>query len=88
MSKDIVIAFWVEADTAELCSKSLGANDIFRGGTYRSEVILKCARNPLDFDIVEIPIGELGSAWAESEIQRLKEKSAALLAAANDQPLP
>lgn len=78
MSKDSVMAYWIEADTSEFCSKSMGANDIFRGGTYESEVSLKYARNPLD--IVIIPSAYLGNDWAKSEIQRLKDKSAALLA--------
>lgn len=88
MSKDSVVAYWIEADTGELCSKRMGANDIFRGGTYDSEVIMKYARNPLDLDIVPIPIAQLGSAWAETEIQRLKDKSVGLLASANAWPSP
>ncbi len=78
MSRDSVMAYWIESDTSEFCSKCMGSADIFRGGTYESEVILKYARNPLDFDIVVIPFDQHGSDWAKSQVQRLKDKSATL----------
>lgn len=81
MSKDSVIAYWIEADTGEFCSKSMGANDIFQGGTYESEVILKLARNPLD--ILVIPIACLGNDGSLAAIEQLKGKSVALRASAN-----
>ena len=78
MSKDSVTVYWIEADTFEFCSKSMGSADIFRGGTYESEVILKYARDPLESDILTIPFNQHGSDWAKSQVQRLKDKSATL----------
>lgn len=45
MSKDSVMAYWIEADTVEFRSQSMGTADIFRGGTFETEVILKYARD-------------------------------------------
>jgi hypothetical protein len=78
MSKDSVMAYWVEDDNFDFCSKSMGNIDIFRGGTYENEVITKYAREPLDFEVVIIPFNQMGSDWAKSEVQRLKDKSAEL----------
>ena len=76
MSNDIVTAYWIEADTGEFVSKNMGSADVFRGGTYESEVILKHARNPLE--IVIVPSSQRGNDWARSEIKRLKDKSATM----------
>lgn len=75
MSKDSVIAYWIEEDNLEFCSRSMGSNDIFRGGTYANEVITKYARNPLDFEVVVIPFSQSGNDWAKSAIQNLKNKA-------------
>ena len=76
MRNDSVKAYWIEADTLELASQNMGSADIFRGGTYESEVLSKYARDPLE--IVIIPMSQHGSDWAKSEVQRLKDKSATL----------
>lgn len=78
MSKDSVMVYWVEADNFELCNKPMGSADIFRGGTYESEVIQKYARNPLDSSIVVIPFNQSGSDWAKSQVQHLRDRSSAL----------
>lgn len=84
MSKDTMMAYWIEAETGNFCVQSMGTNDIFRGGTYESEIRLKYAHDPLE--IVVIPLSQHESDWAKSARQRLRDKSAELQRLANGNP--
>ena len=82
MNNDSVMAYWVEAGTLDFCSKSMGSADL-QGGTYESEVMHRYARDPLNSEIIVVPFNELGSEWAKSEIQRLRNRQEALRESVN-----
>jgi hypothetical protein len=76
MSQDTVLAYWIEAGTGELRIEGMGNADIFRGGTYESEVRLKYARDPIE--VVIIQMSRAGNDWERSEVNRLQAKAAEL----------
>lgn len=67
---DAVIVYWVERGSGSLMSQLLGPNDIFRGGTYESEVRMKYAVDPIAIE--EIPIARAGEGWAVAAVERLR----------------
>ncbi|TCP92765.1 hypothetical protein C8J42_102541 [Sphingomonas sp. PP-CE-1A-559] len=73
MSKDTALVYWIEADTGALCVESMGPNDIRGSGSFRSEVILKLGRNPID--ITTIYYASAGNEWEKAEVERLKVKA-------------
>jgi hypothetical protein len=73
MTKDTAIVWWIERDTGELRSQVMSQNDLFRGGTYESEVRLKYARNPVE--MTTIFLRRAGNQWEREELDRLHKKS-------------
>ena len=51
----------------------MGPNDIFRGGTYESEVRIKYANDPVEIAIIFL--NRAGNDWERSEVERLKAKA-------------
>lgn len=78
MSNGSVIAYWIEEDNFEFCSKLMGSNHIFRGGTYESEIIEKFARKPLNDYVLVVPLSQSRNDWARHQVQQLRDKSTAL----------
>lgn len=85
MKNDTALVYWIEADTGALRVESMGPHDIRGSGTFRSEVLLKLGRNPID--ITTIYYASAGNDWEKAEVERLRAKSAAMIAAiANAEP--
>lgn len=78
MSKDTALVYWIEADTGALRCESMGPNDIRGSGSFRSEVILKLARNPID--ITTIYYGSAGNDSEKAQVEALRVKSARMMA--------
>lgn len=79
MSKDVVMAYWIEARSGALRSETMGPNDLMGHGSYEAEVRLKLAADPVE--VVVIPLAQLGNDWARAEVERLRTKSLELTAA-------
>lgn len=71
MSRDTVLACWVEADSGEYKVEAMGTTDL-RSGSYESEVHIKLARNAAAVAI--IPIEQMAEPWAQAQIAELKAK--------------
>jgi hypothetical protein len=70
MSGDTAIVWWIEADTGELKSQSMGPHDLRRGTNFQYEVGTKYARYPIE--MLTIDNQSAGNAWAKDSLERLR----------------
>jgi len=73
MSKDTALVYWIEADSGALRCESMGPNDIRGSGSFRSEVVLKLGRNPID--ITTIYYASAGNDAEKAQVEALRAKS-------------
>lgn len=67
-----VYAYWIERGSGAVNSVMMGPDDVFRGGTYESEVHLKHAADAVE--VLVIPLAQFGSDWAKEAIAGLKAR--------------
>lgn len=72
---DRVIAYWIERDTGEVRSVTLGAHDLRGGTSYAWEVETKHARDAVRTEV--IPLAEHGSTWAATAVALLEAEAEA-----------
>lgn len=70
MSKDVATVWWIEADTGELRSKTMGAWALPAGSTFANEVEVRYARNPIE--MIVILQNRAGNDWERAEVERLR----------------
>ena len=75
MSKDLVVAYWVEYETGSFHDVALGPADLRGKMDYAAHVRLKLSRRPMALTV--IPVNRVDEGWARAAIEHVRGQGAA-----------